>query len=296
MKKTLKVLIVVTIAISMLTACGSDKKTSKISGNNINTSNNSSTSLDNLDSSSSEEDRSSLAEKEIPLTTQAPQVTTQTPPQTTAPKVTTKATTTTKAPQQVTQPPATTQAPQRQLVAPNAAQCAVIENEIMRLVNEYRASLGVAPCTVETKLIQGARIRAAEASTPNNFGHTRPDGSKWGTVLDQVQYGVPYIEYYYGQNGEILSRQAYNYGAAAENLTGFSNNVIGQNYFECSDAELKAVAQEMFNGWKASPDHNKSMINTIYTKMGVGVYAIKRPMTNGDIAVTFFGIQLFTMD
>ena len=84
-------------------------------------------------------------------------------------------------------------------------------------------------------------------------------------------------------------------GAGAENLTGFTNHIIGQNYFTCTDAELKKVAQEMFDGWKASPDHNTIMINTTRTKMGVGIYSYLETMTNGVTVVAFYGIQLFTL-
>lgn len=265
-------IILVLIVTMIFTACGKDKTSSS------NTSaNNSVSSFDSVVTSSSAE--TSITETSVTTppegTTTAPSVTTQTPPQTTAPKVTTKAPTTTRAPQVTTQAPVTTTAPQKQLIVPNAAQCAVIENEIMRLVNEYRASLGITPYGIEPKIIEAARIRAKESATKGYYGHTRPNGTSFSTVFTEVGYSSG--------------------GASAENLTGFTNHIIGQNYFTCTDAELKKVAQEMFNGWKASPDHNKNMINTTRTKMGVGVYSVKKAMTNGEIAVFFYGIQLFTL-
>lgn len=268
-KNSIILILIVTI---VFTACGKDKTSSS------NTSaNNSVSSFDSVVTSSSA--RTPITETSTPpeVTTAAPSVTTQTPPQTTAPKVTTKAPTTTKAPQVTTQaPPVTTTAPQKQLIVPNAAQCAVIENEIMRLVNEYRASLGIAPYGIESKLIQGARIRAKECSTTGNFGHIRPNGTSFSTVFTEVGY----------TSG----------GASAENLAATDCEVInGQIYFTCSDIELKAVARHLFELWKASPDHNKIMINTTRTKMGVGIYSYLETMTNGVTVVAFYGIQLFTL-
>ncbi len=294
MRKVLTVLLAVTVMLTLLTACDNEPKAKKVASKAAVTKKDTSSSAPD---SSSAELTTKIDTQQAPSGTQVPGATTSSPSVsqapssgTATPKVTTKV-------QQQTVAPKVTQVAQTQkkLIAPTAAQCAVIENEVMRLVNQYRASKGLHSYTVESKLIQGARIRAEEASHINCFGHERPDGSKWSTVLTDVQYGR-LNTFQELVNGQWVTKSQYGAGAAAENLTGFSNNVIGQNYFECSNTELKAVAQEMFNGWKASPDHNKSMINTIYTKMGVGVYAIKRPMTNGTVAVTFFGIQLFTQE
>lgn len=162
----------------------------------------------------------------------------------------------------------------KQLIVPNASQLAVIENEIARLVNNYRSSLGLAPYTIDTLVIKGARIRAKECSTRGNFGHQRPNGENALTVLDEVGFVGA--------------------GFGAENLTGFSNAVIGQDYFNCTNTELKAIAKEMFEGWKASPEHNKAMVHSMYKIMGVGVYAQYETTLQGRKDVAFYGIQLFT--
>ncbi len=99
-------------------------------------------------------------------------------PQTTTPKTSTKSPVTTTKSQAVISPPVTTQVPAKKLIVPTAAQCQVIENEIIRLVNQYRASKGLYALTVENKLMQAAGIRAEEASRPNCYCHNRPDGSK----------------------------------------------------------------------------------------------------------------------
>ncbi len=292
MRKVLTVLLAVTVMFTLLTACGNEPKAKKVA---------SKAAVTQEDTSSSAPDSSSS--EAITTTSKAPEGTILTPEVTQAPSAqaptsgTAAPKVTTKTPQQ-TVAPKVTQATQTQkkLIVPTVAQCAVIENEVMRLVNQYRVSLGRSPYTKESKLIQGARIRAEEASHINCFGHERPDGSKWSTVLTDVKYGTPYNKSYYGANGEILNCIAYGAGAAAENLTAFDNLFFGKNYYECSNAELKAVAQEMFDGWKASPDHNKSMINTIYTKMGVGVYSKYEINRQGQKVVAFYGIQLFTQE
>ncbi len=117
----------------------------------------------------------------------------------------------------------------------------------------------------------------------------------WSTVLTDVQYGEPYTDYYYGPNGEILSRQAYSAGPGAENLASRSTLSINQQFFfNCTNAELLQIAKSMFEGWKASPDHNKSMVSTIYTKIGVGVYAKAETTLQNDKDIGFYGIQTFT--
>lgn len=271
MRKVLTVLLAATVMVTLLTACGNEPKAKKFASKASVTQEDTSSSAPDTSSSEAITTTSKTPEGTIltPEVTQAPsaqapssgtaapKVTTKTPQQTVAPKVT-----------QVTQT-------QNKLIVPTQAQCQVIENEVMRLVNQYRSSLGLQPYGIESKIIQGARIRAKECSTTGNFGHIRPDGNP----------GI-YVLYDVGYNGG---------GAGAENLTGFTNSVIGQDYFNCTNAELKAVAREMFNGWKASPDHNKNMINTTLTKMGVGVYSEKKAMTNGETAVFFYGIQLFTL-
>lgn len=206
-----------------------------------------------------------------------PDITTSTTSTTsTAPKVTTKPQTTTTAPKVTTQPQTTTTAKPKPLIVPTQAQCAVIENEIMRLVNEYRVSLNLQPYGIESKLIQGARIRAEETSHTDCFGHTRPDGTAGISVLADVGYGGG--------------------GAGAENLGATNNLPVNQsNYFECSDAELKAVARYLFNAFKASPDHNKNMTNATLTKMGVGIFSQYETTLQGEKRVLFYSIQLFTL-
>ncbi|WMJ22622.1 CAP domain-containing protein [Paludicola sp. MB14-C6] len=260
----------------LLTSCGKEQTKTNSNTSSENKSSNT-TSSKVVSSENVSSSVSSTANKETSSTSSKSTGTTSKPSTTSKPNSSGGTSTKSKPPTSstVTPPPtSSTVEPPKQLVVPNTSQIAVIENEIARLVNNYRSSLGLAPYTIDPLMTKGARIRANECSTKGNFSHTRPNGSRWSTIYDEVSF----------VGG----------GIGAENLTGFSNHVVGQNYFNSTTTELKAVAKEMFDGWKASPDHNKSMIHSIYNSMGVGVYAIKRPMTNGEMAVNFYGIQLFS--
>ena len=54
-------------------------------------------------------------------------------------------------------------------------------------VNEIRVANGMSALTWDASLEQAAQVRAAESSTV--FSHTRPDGSAWYTVNENVMYG-----------------------------------------------------------------------------------------------------------
>ena len=237
-----------------------------------------------------------------PKETEPPKVTqTQAPVVTTKPPVvTSKPTTTTTSKPKETEPPKVEKPQPKPLICPTDAQCLVISNEIIRLVNEYRTTKGLSPYGTNTKINQAAKIRATEASNVDCFGHIRPDGTKWSTVYNDVKYGEPsYFETKI--NGEWIPQVQYGGGIGAENLAACSPLSIGQEengkyYFECTNVELKKVAKLLFDDWKASPDHNKSMISVNYSYIGVGVYATyemtMEKIPNKDIG--FYGIQLFS--
>ena len=56
--------------------------------------------------------------------------------------------------------------------------------QILNLTNAYRQSQNLAPFIWDEALYQAAQIRAQEIS--QQFSHTRPDGTDWDTVHDQV--------------------------------------------------------------------------------------------------------------
>ncbi len=57
--------------------------------------------------------------------------------------------------------------------------------KVLTLVNEHRATLGLAALTWDEDMREAAEIRAAEATL--SWSHTRPDGENWYTVSDLVK-------------------------------------------------------------------------------------------------------------
>ncbi len=105
--------------------------------------------------------------------------------------------------------------------------------EVVRLVNKERAAYGLSAVTAGNgALSKAAATRASEQA--KTFSHTRPDGSKWTTVLSQ--YGV-------------------SYKSAGENVA------YGQD-----------TPSEVMNAWMNSDGHRANILNGSYTEIGVGVY------------------------
>ncbi len=115
-----------------------------------------------------------------------------------------------------------------------AAQNMAYYEEVLSLVNQIRAEVGAAPLTLDTTLCYAATLRSIEMQENNYFSHTRPNGTSCFTVLDTFNI---------------------RWSAAGEN--------IAAGYRTPSD---------VVTGWKNSEGHYKNMINTNYTKLGVGKY------------------------
>ena len=102
---------------------------------------------------------------------------------------------------------------------------------IALLVNEARAEAGLEPLYYVPYLCDIAAVRAEECV--GNFGHTRPDGQKFSSVIDKSI--VPCL-------------------SSAENIAaGYSS------------------PENTFNQWKNSEKHWASIISTKYTHFGIGV-------------------------
>lgn len=102
--------------------------------------------------------------------------------------------------------------------------------EVVRLLNEERESRGLAPLTMDPKLVDAAEVRVNEVAV--HFSHDRPDGRDNFTVLDEL--GI-------------------NYMCAAENIAG------GQR-----------SASAVINSWMNSSGHRANMLSPDYGKIGVG--------------------------
>ncbi len=156
-------------------------------------------------------------------TTTTSKKTTTTPKTTTTAKKTTTTTTTTKK----------AGVPANQL---SDSQMRSYANEIVELVNEFRAENGVAPLsfTWDSKLNDAAQIRAEECVV--SFSHNRPDGSSCFTALDEC--GITSEGHWRGENIAAV------YGSPAK----------------------------VVEAWKNSEGHRANMLSANYTNIGIGVY------------------------
>ncbi len=114
------------------------------------------------------------------------------------------------------------------LVTPYAAYA----KEMLKLVNEERAKVGVSPVVLNLMLTSAANVRAEEIS--ESFSHTRPDGTAFSTVFKEL--GI-------------------NYYCCGENIAaGISN------------------AEDVVEMWVNSPAHYENIIDVNFTQLGVGYY------------------------
>ncbi len=105
-------------------------------------------------------------------------------------------------------------------------------SEVVRLVNKERQSRGLSALSADAVLNKAADVRAKEIV--KSFSHTRPDGTRCFTVLDEL---------------------GYSYGTAGENIA----------YGQSSPSEV-------VNAWMNSEGHRANILSSQYTKIGVGCY------------------------
>lgn len=102
--------------------------------------------------------------------------------------------------------------------------------EVLAQCNAQRQANGIAALSLDPELTKAANIRAQEIATL--FSHTRPDGRKCFTVLDQI---------------------GYSYWSAGENIAaGYGNS------------------SAVMNGWINSPGHRSNILNAGFKRLGVG--------------------------
>jgi len=109
---------------------------------------------------------------------------------------------------------------------------AAFAQEVFRLTNEERVKNGLPEFTQTSLLNQAAAVRGQEQATL--YSHTRPDGSKCFTVLND--FGI-------------------SYSTAGEN--------IAMGY---------TTPASVVNGWMNSSGHRANILNANFTSLGVGVY------------------------
>lgn len=112
-------------------------------------------------------------------------------------------------------------------------------NEVLRIINGYRAEEGIAPLTLSEDLTVMSCVRAEEIAWSGNHEHTRPGFKSFKTLFREAGYEE---------------------GLAGENLGwGFSSP--------------EAVCE----AWKASKLHYENIMNPEFTQIGIGVAADPDP-------------------
>ena len=104
-------------------------------------------------------------------------------------------------------------------------------DEIVTLVNQAREKEGLQPLTLDPQLRKGAQVRAAECVKV--FSHTRPDGTSYKTAISEA---------------------------------GVVSNYTGENV-ACGHSS----AQQVVKAWLNSPGHKDNILNSNFTKIGVGL-------------------------
>ena len=115
--------------------------------------------------------------------------------------------------------------------------------EMLRQLNEYRTANGLAELKLSSICVQAADVRVKEQAA--SFSHTRPDGTRFLTVYDDIGYG------------DIF-------------------DIKGENLQKHSDAsydiDTVALVTEVIENFKLSESHNALMLSGNYEYVGFAVY------------------------
>jgi len=129
--------------------------------------------------------------------------------------------------------------------------------EAIHRTNEVRKSRDLAACVIDPLLMQAAQIRAEELAAASLYGHTRPDGRHYSTVVDAP---------------------------------------IGENLHRVSNAYLAhkkiGVAQYIVDSWINSPGHFANIVNPRADAIGVGL----APGHNAKGESCWYCVQLFLLE
>lgn len=128
-----------------------------------------------------------------------------------------------------------------------------IRSQMYALINEYRTEKNVPTLSINVDLELAAQNKGADMLAQNYFSHYGPDGKKPWQWLDPATY---------------------DFKAMGENL-----------------AMDFLTSNSVFKAFKASPTHDKNLVNPAYQEVGI---AVKSGQLNGhetNIMVVFFGTR-----
>lgn len=118
-----------------------------------------------------------------------------------------------------------------------------LEQQVLVLVNQERAKVGLQPLTFESHLIQAAETHSQNMALQDFVSHTGADGSE---PSDRIR------------------------------ATGFQiTGLWGENIFIGGSTPEQAV-----NWWMNSPDHRASILDSDFTQIGVGHYFLANDTGN----------------
>lgn len=179
-------------------------------------------------------------------------VTTTPPVETEEPIVTTPIVTTTPSRPTGTRPVVTTTVTEKVELTEEERQekQLAFAEEVLRLCNIEREKAGVAPLTLSDDLIFIAQIRTDEQTEVGKISHTRPDGTSWPTVF---------------QNVSVKKRT-------------WGENLI-QGY---------ATPEAVVEGWMNSPGHKANILRPSFKQLGVGVSFADDECTESFIVTQIF--------
>lgn len=109
------------------------------------------------------------------------------------------------------------------------------ESEVVRLVNDIRVKNGLKPLTHDWELSRVARYKSQDMKDNKYFSHTSPT------------YGSPF---------QMMKNFGISYRTAGENI-----------------AKGYATPEAVVNGWMNSSGHRANILNSSYTRIGVGYVA-----------------------
>lgn len=109
------------------------------------------------------------------------------------------------------------------------------EQEVIRLVNEIRVENGLKPLTYDWELARVARFKSQDMKDNRYFAHNSP------------VYGTPF---------QMIHNFGITYRSAGENI-----------------AKGYRTPQAVVDGWMNSPGHRANILNSGFTRIGVGYVA-----------------------
>ena len=126
-------------------------------------------------------------------------------------------------------------------------------DEVIRITNEQRVSVGLLPLEANATLAQAAQAKAADMLNNNYWAHVSPDGT---------------------QPWSFFVNAGYNYRYAGENLARDFTN------------PTSAV-----DAWMASPTHKDNLLSANYREIGIAVIEGDLDGVDTTIIVQFFGTK-----